>query len=85
MRVFPWLMASGLILAAEIKAQNNAPSPTGQQTDGPFTKVILDADQVINGEARDTIVDPMELAVARDGRVFWAERKGGDQDVVPFH
>ena len=76
MRIFPWLMASSLILAAEIKAQNNAPSPTGQQTDGPFTKVILDADQVINGEARDTIVDPMELAVARDGRVFWAERKG---------
>lgn len=41
-----------------------------------FRKVILDEDQVVDGKATDTIVDPMELAVAKDGRVFWAERAG---------
>jgi cytochrome c len=38
--------------------------------------VILDADREENGEWRDTVKDPMELAVAPDGRVFWAERAG---------
>jgi cytochrome c len=41
-----------------------------------FRKVVLDEDAVVDGKATDTIVDPMELAVAKDGRVFWAERKG---------
>lgn len=41
-----------------------------------FREVVLDQDQIVNGEPTDTIVDPMELAVAKDGRVFWAERKG---------
>lgn len=41
-----------------------------------FRKVILDQDQSIDGKATDTVVDPMELAVAKDGRVFWAERAG---------
>lgn len=44
--------------------------------DTAFRKVILDEDQVIDGEAKDTLVDPMELTVASDGRVFWAERPG---------
>ena len=41
-----------------------------------FRKVILDEDATIAGEKRDTIVDPMELAVAADGRVFFVERSG---------
>ncbi len=41
-----------------------------------FRKVILDEDTVVNGEATDTIIDPMELAVSHKGRVFWAERAG---------
>jgi cytochrome c len=41
-----------------------------------FRKVVLDEDAVVNGEATDTVIDPMELTVARDGRVFWAERAG---------
>lgn len=41
-----------------------------------FRKVILDEDATINGEKRDTIVDPMEMAVAADGRVFFVERSG---------
>jgi cytochrome c len=41
-----------------------------------FAKVVLDQDAVVNGEVKDTIVDPMELAVAQDGRVFWVERAG---------
>ena len=52
------------------------PIPSGSQTDGLFRKVILDSDQQINGEYQDTLVDPMELSVAKDGRVFYAERKG---------
>lgn len=52
--------------------------PKGPQTDGNFSKVILDADKDIdgNGAVDDSIKDPMEMAVAKDGRVFWAERSG---------
>jgi hypothetical protein len=35
----------------------------------------------VDGQPTDTIVDPMEPAVAKDGRVFWAERKGVVEDV----
>ena len=52
------------------------PSPSGPQTNGFFRKVILDADQPVNGKFEDTVKDPMELAVAGDGRVFYAERSG---------
>jgi cytochrome c len=41
-----------------------------------FRTVVLDEDQTVNGELTDSVVDPMELAVAKDGRVFWAERAG---------
>lgn len=41
-----------------------------------FRKVVLDEDQKVGTELQDTVVDPMELAVAKDGRVFWAERAG---------
>lgn len=54
------------------------PTPTGPQTDGPFRKVILEADRDLNGDGSvdDAIVDPMEIAVAKDGRVFFVERAG---------
>ncbi len=52
------------------------PVPSGEQVDGDFRKVILDADQQVNGVWQDTVKDPMELAVAADGRVFYAERAG---------
>ena len=54
------------------------PVPSGPQTDGPFQKVILDADNDVDGDGKvdDTLVDVMEIAVAKDGRVFLAERAG---------
>ncbi len=52
------------------------PFPSGPQTDGAFRKVILDSDREENGSWIDSVKDPMELAVASDGRVFWAERAG---------
>src|SRR5579859_328438 len=60
-------------------AQNqNSPRPSGPQTDGPFRKVILDADKDVNGDGKivDSLKDPMELAVAKDGRVFYVQRDG---------
>lgn len=48
-----------------------------------FAKVVLDQDAVVDGELKDTIVDPMELAVASDGRVFWVERAGVVKMWVP--
>lgn len=51
--------------------KNSAPA-----THSLFRKVVLDADQEVNGQLEDTLKDPMELAVARDGRVFYAERAG---------
>lgn len=41
-----------------------------------FAKVVLDEDATVDGQKKDTIVDPMELTVAKDGRVFWVERAG---------
>ena len=54
------------------------PTPSGPQSDGPFQKVILDADHDADGDGKvdDTLVNVMEIAVARDGRVFLAERDG---------
>jgi cytochrome c len=59
-------------------AQNQppAPPPSGEQTDGPFRKVILESDAPVDGKLMDTLKDPMELAVAPDGRVFYAQRDG---------
>ena len=75
-------LAGGLSLSAQEKQkpagkpQPETPTPSGPQTDGSFRKVILDADREENGEWQDTVKDPMEMAVAADGRVFWAERAG---------
>jgi cytochrome c len=57
-------------------AEPQTPIPSGEQVDGNFRKVILDADQQVNGVWQDTVKDPMELAVAADGRVFYAQRDG---------
>ena len=58
------------------KPKPSGPVPSGPQIDGAFRKVILDGDRETEGEWRDTVIDPMELAVAPDGRVLWAERAG---------
>ena len=67
--------ASALTFSGSTSAAD-FPSPSGPQTNGLFRKVILDADQLVNGKYEDTVKDPMELAVAGDGRVFYAERSG---------
>ncbi|MDB6055286.1 MAG: cytochrome c class [Verrucomicrobiales bacterium] len=64
------LSLSGLIASAQTAA------PSGPQTDGSFRKVVLDSDEQVDGKWKDTLVDPMELAVDRDGRVFYAQRNG---------
>src|SRR5581483_7386687 len=50
--------------------------PSGPQQDGPFRKVILVDDEIVNGKREDTLKDPMELSVAADGRVFFEQRNG---------
>ena len=52
------------------------PTPSGEQVDGSFRKVVIDADEQVDGVWQDTVKDPMELAVAADGRVFYAQRDG---------
>ena len=44
---------------------------------------MLDEDRTVDGTLKDTLVDPMELAVAKDGRVFLAERKGVIKMIKP--
>ncbi len=72
------LTFASCFLLASLHAQDAKPVPTGPQTDGPFRKVILDADHDMDGDGKvdDTIEDAMELAVAKDGRVFFIERAG---------
>ena len=67
-------LLAGLLAATALHAAD--PTPSGQQVDGAFTKVVLDSDQTVDGAFQDTLKDPMELAVAKDGRVFYAERGG---------
>lgn len=56
----------------------SADQPPGEQQDGPFRKVVLEWDRDTNGDGQpeDTLLDPMELSVAKDGRVFYAQRNG---------
>jgi cytochrome c len=68
-----------LLLAATLHAEDKpSPKPSGPQTDGAFQKVILEADRDLDGDGKidDVILDPMEIAVADDGRVFFIERAG---------
>ncbi len=69
-------LAQQTLSPATGSATSKTPIPSGEQTDGPWRKVILDADQQVDGVWQDTVKDPMELAVAPDGRVFYAERAG---------
>ena len=70
-----FLLTTALVAVAQPKP---SPPPSGPESDGPFRKVILDADHDADGDGiiDDTLVDVMEIAVARDGRVFLAERSG---------
>ena len=77
---FPTYRAS-LALAAALfavtrgsSAELSVPSASG----GAFRKVVLEADRDLDGDgnAEDVVVDAMEIAVARDGRVFFVERTG---------
>jgi cytochrome c len=70
------IFALSLLVAAALAQQAQTPVPSGEQVDGDFRKVILDADREVDGRWQDTVKDPMELAVAADGRVFYAERAG---------
>jgi cytochrome c len=62
--------------AQKPKEEKPSPEPSGPQSDGPFRKVILDVDEKKGEKYEDTLKDPMELAVADDGRVFVIERGG---------
>jgi cytochrome c len=68
------LCASVSIFAADPET----PPPSGPQTDGDFQKVILDADRDTDGDGKveDNLRDPMELSIAKDGRVIYIERGG---------
>ena len=64
------------ILVSSFSFSAETPTPAAATTNSLFRKVILDADKEVNGQTEDTLIDPMELAVATDGRVFYAERAG---------
>ena len=74
--VFASLAAGAILWVNLAPAADKPPLPSGPQTDRPYRKVILDSDQQINGKWLDTLKDPMELAVAPGGRVFYAQRDG---------
>ena len=68
----------GLLAFTARAADKPGPPPSGPQTDGAFRKVVLEADRDLDGDGKpdDVVVDPMEIAVAPDGRVFFIERAG---------
>ena len=86
LRLPVWLAAVTLSVSALAQpAPTHATAPgvaaagaSAGPADNLFRKVDLDADRDKNGDGKidDTIVDPMELAVAKDGRVFYVERTG---------
>lgn len=61
------------VLSITIQARSAETVPASNLA---FRKVVLDADHEVNGQLEDTLKDPMELSVAQDGRVFYAERAG---------
>lgn len=77
MKSLALLSALGLSIAAFAADKPTGP-PSGPQRDGDFVKVILDSDKDTNGDGQyeDTIKEPMELAVAPDGRVFYVDLYG---------
>ncbi|MDX1950724.1 MAG: PQQ-dependent sugar dehydrogenase [Verrucomicrobiota bacterium] len=72
------IAAFGLFSGGAGAAEKETPLPSGDQTEGSWKKVVLEADHDIDGDGKidDFLKDPMELAVAKDGRVFYAERNG---------
>jgi cytochrome c len=75
------LLACGLARAQQTQTPTTGSAGASDASnwfppESQFRKVVLDEDATVNGEVKDTLVDPMELAVAKDGRVFWAERAG---------
>jgi len=75
---FAVLFASPAYLLAADKPAAPPALPSGPQTDGPFRKVVLESDKDLDGDGKidDSLADPMELSVAKDGRVFYIERAG---------
>lgn len=57
-------------------AGTTAPREAWLPPEAEFRKIVLDQDQSVGGEVKDTLIDPMELTVAPDGTVFFVERKG---------
>ena len=70
------ILVTALFSILSIVIPVQAADPAIASTNSGFRKVILDADREANGQLEDTLVDPMELSVAQDGRVFYAERAG---------
>ncbi|MEW6302261.1 MAG: PQQ-dependent sugar dehydrogenase [Verrucomicrobiota bacterium] len=85
-RMLLLVLAAALLPGISLHAQNSQKpageakpaqfAHMGEQTDGSFRKVVLVADKQVNGTQQDTLKDPMELAVAPDGRVFFVQRGG---------
>jgi cytochrome c len=81
MSTFGFCTLLAFALVSPILAQSPTPSLSSTASawmppESSFKKVILDEDALVDGARKDTIVDPMELTVASDGRVFWVERAG---------
>ena len=78
-RILPFVL---LCLALHARA---AETPTAPAEPSGFRKVVLEADRDLDGDGKpeDVIVDPMEIAVAPDGRVFFVERAGRVRVVDP--
>lgn len=80
MSTFGFCAALAFALVSPILVQSPAASGSTASVwmppESSFKKVILDEDALVDGVRKDTIVDPMELTVAPDGRVFWVERAG---------
>ncbi len=76
-----WLLATASLSAQQVQtptagSAGSAPGGDWLPPEAAFRIEVLDEDRSVDGELRDTVVDPMELTVAPDGRVFWAERAG---------
>lgn len=68
-----------LLLSLPLRAaEKEVVLPSGPQTEGSFRKVVLETDKDVDGDGKidDSLVDPMELAVAKDGSVYFAQRDG---------
>ena len=76
---------SALSFSLVTAAEKQIIPPSGPQTDGSFRKVILETDKDTDGDGTvdDTLIDPMELTVAQDGRVFFAQRDGTVKVIPP--